>query len=123
MHNPEYDKPQFTGGDMQEKHFQFRASLAQKRLWLHEQLGHDSAIYHISTLLELEGELDETALQQSVNDLVARHESFRTDFVWQDEALFQRCHDTMTLPLEKVDWVAADEAALQAQLNAASERP
>ncbi|HFG7806485.1 TPA: amino acid adenylation domain-containing protein [Salmonella enterica subsp. enterica serovar Java] len=123
MHNPEYDKPQFTGGDMQENHFQFRASLAQKRLWLHEQLGHDSAIYHISTLLELEGELDETALQQSVNDLVARHESFRTDFVWQDEALFQRCHDTMTLPLEKVDWVAADEAALQAQLNAASERP
>ncbi|MGD8204459.1 amino acid adenylation domain-containing protein [Pantoea sp. FN0305] len=122
MNNPELNKPQLIGGNMQETHFQFRASLAQKRLWLHEQLGHDAAIYHINTLLELEGELDENALQQGINDLVARHESFRTDFIWQEETLFQRCHESMTLLLEKVEHTD-DEAALYTQLNTASTRP
>lgn len=107
---------------MQETYFQFRASMAQKRLWLHEQLGYNSAVYHINTILELAGELDEKALQLAINDLVMRHESFRTDFIWQNETLFQRCHDSMTLVLEKGDQ-ADDEAHLQTLLNAACMRP
>jgi amino acid adenylation domain-containing protein len=56
-------------------------SLAQQRLWFIDQLDPAaSAAYHIPAALRLVGRLDVTALQATLNHIVARHESLRTSF-------------------------------------------
>ncbi|WP_426576896.1 amino acid adenylation domain-containing protein [Xenorhabdus stockiae] len=108
---------------MQENTFQFKASLAQKRLWLHEQLEQKSAIYHITTALVLEGHLDIPALTQAISDMVERHESFRTGFVYQNGSLYQCCHESVSLPLVTVDLSMLSEEEQKQRLQRDSQQP
>ena len=55
-------------------------SFAQQRLWFLDQLAPESAQYNVPRALRLAGALDIDALQRSVNELVLRHEPFRTHF-------------------------------------------
>ncbi|MBS0178290.1 MAG: amino acid adenylation domain-containing protein [Nitrospira sp.] len=55
-------------------------SFAQQRLWVLAQLDPDSTAYHIPIALRVRGELDLAALEQSVHELVRRHEALRTKF-------------------------------------------
>ena len=56
-------------------------SYAQQRLWFLSQLEPDSPAYNIHAGLRLSGPLNTTALAQSLNEVVRRHESLRTVFV------------------------------------------
>ena len=60
--------------------FVFAASYAQQRLWFLSQLQPNDATYHIVNSFRLRGELDLAAFQDSINAIVARHESLRTAF-------------------------------------------
>ena len=53
-------------------------SFAQERLWFLAQLEPDSSAYHIPTAFRLTGALNVTALEQSLNEIVRRHEALRT---------------------------------------------
>ena len=64
--------------------FLFPASFAQQRLWFFEQLHPGSAVYHLSTVLPFEGPLDRQALEDSLSDLLDRHEALRTTFTAVD---------------------------------------
>ncbi|UZE84263.1 non-ribosomal peptide synthetase [Pseudomonas viciae] len=56
-------------------------SFAQQRLWFLDQLDPTaSAAYHMPAALVLRGALDQAALKEALNRLVARHESLRTTF-------------------------------------------
>jgi amino acid adenylation domain-containing protein len=56
-------------------------SFAQQRLWFLEKLGHAAdAAYYMPAALHLVGPLDVDALRESLDRLVARHESLRTTF-------------------------------------------
>jgi amino acid adenylation domain-containing protein/non-ribosomal peptide synthase protein (TIGR01720 family) len=68
-------------------------SFAQQRLWFLAQLEPDSSAYHLCGQLSLNGALDSAALQRSLDDLAARHESLRTTFAIDcNEQLVQRIH-------------------------------
>lgn len=56
-------------------------SFAQQRLWFLEQLESTGAAYHITTQLHLHGTLHLSALRQSLEQIIARHEILRTRFV------------------------------------------
>src|SRR2546430_9882684 len=56
-------------------------SFAQQRLWFLAQLEPGSTAYNISAALRLDGELDIAVLEQSLSELVRRHEALRTTFV------------------------------------------
>src|SRR6185295_17301280 len=55
-------------------------SFAQERLWFLDQLEPNGALYNVPRALRLQGTLDAEALQQALDKLVARHETFRTRF-------------------------------------------
>src|SRR5262245_9173355 len=58
----------------------FPLSFAQQRLWFFDQLSQGSPYYNMPAALSLEGNLKVTALEQSVSEIVRRHESLRTSF-------------------------------------------
>ena len=62
-------------------------SYAQQRLWFIDQLEPGSATYNIPFAVRLSGELDEQALQKSLNEIVQRHEVLRTSFPSKDGSL------------------------------------
>src|SRR5262245_44853519 len=47
----------------------------QERLWIHHQRRPDNTSYNLPLLLLIRGQLDVSALEQSANEIVARHES------------------------------------------------
>ena len=55
-------------------------SFAQQRLWFLNQFEPDSPFYNIPAALRLRGQLDTVVLEQSLNEIVRRHESLRTGF-------------------------------------------
>ena len=62
---------------MQDEISGFRLSPQQKRIW---SLGEETQVYRAACRLLLEGNLDESILQQALSNIVRRHEIFRTMF-------------------------------------------
>ncbi|MGL5942307.1 MAG: condensation domain-containing protein [Waterburya sp.] len=60
-------------------------SFDQESLWLLEQLSGKSAAYNISLALRLQGLLNITALEQSFQSILRRHEALRTRFATQGD--------------------------------------
>ena len=65
-------------------------SFAQQRLWFLTQLEGVSEAYQLSFGLLLEGPLDPVALRWALDRIVARHESLRTTFGFEEGAPVQR---------------------------------
>ncbi|MEH2435910.1 MAG: amino acid adenylation domain-containing protein [Nostoc sp.] len=59
-------------------------SYAQQRLWFLDQFEPNSAIYNIPMALRLVGTLNQVALEQSLYEIINRHEALRTNFVIVD---------------------------------------
>jgi amino acid adenylation domain-containing protein len=55
-------------------------SFAQQRLWFVDQLEPNSTAYTIANAVRLSGRLDAAVLEQSLGEIVRRHESLRTTF-------------------------------------------
>jgi len=55
-------------------------SFAQERLWVLHQLEPESTAYNLSSAIRLSGLLNVGALEQSLNEIVRRHEGLRTTF-------------------------------------------
>ncbi|WP_436838155.1 amino acid adenylation domain-containing protein, partial [Nocardia amamiensis] len=64
-------------------------SLAQQRMWFLNQFDTASAVNNIPVAVRLTGELDVTALQLAVADVIARHETLRTVYPEQGGAAHQ----------------------------------
>ncbi|TRU41490.1 MAG: amino acid adenylation domain-containing protein, partial [Microcystis aeruginosa Ma_QC_Ca_00000000_S207] len=56
-------------------------SFAQQRLWFLDQLQPNSALYNIPMVLHFRGNLNQKALEQSLQEICDRHEVLRTNFV------------------------------------------
>ena len=100
-------------------------SFGQERLWFLDQLeGGGSGAYNIMIALGLEGELNEAALVQGINEIVRRHAVLRTTFQ-SDKAgnPVAMVAPTLKVALPLVAIHSADEAAIQAFLTAQVDQP
>lgn len=77
-------------------------SFAQQRLWFLDQLEPNSAFYNIPTALRLAGSLNLEALEQSVQEIIRRHESLRTIFQEQDGTPHQVISGKLELAIEQI---------------------
>jgi len=77
-------------------------SFAQARLWFLDQMAPGPA-YNIPVALRLKGELNVTVLQQSLNEILRRHEALRTSFVTVEGQPVQVIATKQTLALPVVN--------------------
>ncbi|BAY25368.1 non-ribosomal peptide synthase [Calothrix sp. NIES-2100] len=78
-------------------------SFAQERLWLLNQLEPDNPFYNEHVALKLHGQLNIVALEQSLNKIISRHETLRTNFRTINEQPVQVIADSLTLSVPVVD--------------------
>src|SRR5215813_5329616 len=62
----------------------FPLSYAQQRLWFIHQLRPDISAYNIPVGVRLSGQLNVPALERSLSEIIARHETLRTTFATVD---------------------------------------
>nr|MDJ0729888.1 amino acid adenylation domain-containing protein [Crocosphaera sp.] len=72
-------------------------SYAQQRLWFLDQFEPNSALYNIPIALRLEGNLNQTALEQSLEKIIQRHEVLHTNFITVEGEPVQIIHP-------QIDW-------------------
>ncbi|NEP88102.1 MAG: amino acid adenylation domain-containing protein [Okeania sp. SIO2C2] len=78
-------------------------SYAQQRLWFIEKMGLSSNAYNMPLTLHLEGKLDYVALEKSINQIIARHETLRTTLSEINGTPVQIIKPPFELPLPKTD--------------------
>lgn len=78
-------------------------SLHQQRLWFHQQSTPDSPIYNIPIAYHITGSLNIAVLEQSLREIVQRHEILRTTFATVEGQPAQIIHSEMPLTLPLVD--------------------
>src|SRR5258706_8771478 len=67
-------------------------SSAQQQMMVIDQLAPGNPAYNLPTAFRLRGALDAIALEQSVNEVVKRHEILRTTFEISNDQPAQRIH-------------------------------
>lgn len=88
----------------------FPMSFAQQRLWFIDQLDPGNPAYNISAAVRLTGPLDVNALEQSINEVVRRHEVLRATFTSVNGKPVQIIVPNLTLTLPAVDLQELAEA-------------
>ena len=78
-------------------------SFAQQRLWFIDQLEPNSSAYNMPVAYRLTGQLNITALEQSLNEIIRRHEVLRITFPAVDEQPSQAIAPSITLTLPLTD--------------------
>jgi len=78
-------------------------SFAQQRLWFFDQLEPGLSAYNTPAAVRLKGPLNLAALEQSLNEIVQRHESLRTTFGKVEGRPTQVIAPTLTIKLPIVD--------------------
>ncbi len=84
-------------------------SFGQQRLWFIDQLEPDNPVYNMPISVRLTGALQLSALQQSLNEVIRRHESLRTSFATVDGQPVQVIEPALELAIEVVDLSSMSE--------------
>jgi amino acid adenylation domain-containing protein len=78
-------------------------SFSQQRLWFLHQLDPYSTAYNGSDLVRLQGTLNVAALEESINEIVRRHEVLRTCFAIVEGRPIQKIISELRIPVLIVD--------------------
>lgn len=102
-------------------------SYAQQRMWYVDQLEPGNPAYNVPWALRLRGVLDLRALQQSLDDVIKRHEILRTIFPVHEGNLRQKispaCQNRIAV-VDLRDWNKDDqEREMQRLVNEEANRP
>ncbi|NEQ48307.1 MAG: SDR family NAD(P)-dependent oxidoreductase [Leptolyngbya sp. SIOISBB] len=79
-------------------------SFAQQRLWFTDQLAPGNPIYNIPAAIRLVGNLNDTALSQTLEAIGQRHEVLRTSFTVADGQPMQVIHPASTFTLNAINF-------------------
>jgi amino acid adenylation domain-containing protein len=84
-------------------------SFAQERLWFLAQMEPDSPFYNIAGLVQLQGNLNISILEQALNEVVRRHEALRTSFVTIENEVRQAVEVNSAITINHIDLTGMDE--------------
>ncbi|HXM48142.1 MAG TPA: amino acid adenylation domain-containing protein [Pyrinomonadaceae bacterium] len=91
-------------------------SFSQQRLWFLNELETNSSFYNIPAAVRLEGELNVVALEQTLSEIVRRHEILRTTYASVNGHAVQVIGDVgeVRLPVLDLSGLSEDTRALEA---------
>jgi amino acid adenylation domain-containing protein len=90
-------------------------SLGQEQLWIHAQLVDDPIIYNEPVTVCRTGPLDVAVLKQCLNEIIRRHEAWRTNLAVQDGQLVQVINPDFDLELPLIDLTTLDDSKREAE--------
>ena len=91
-------------------------SFSQLREWFLQQLEGEAYGYNIPIAIRLRGELKIGALQQSINEIIRRHESLRTNFVAVDGQPLQVIRPQLRISMPLVDLRSLSEGSRKMEI-------
>ncbi|MDB9429192.1 amino acid adenylation domain-containing protein [Microcystis aeruginosa CS-555/01A07] len=97
-------------------------SFTQQRLWFLEKLIPNSSIYHICGGIRLQGLLNIIALEQSLNEIISRHEILRTGIQVVLGKPKQVIFPSLNLNLNQVDLRSIPKLQKQAEVELLSQK-
>ncbi|KST70379.1 non-ribosomal peptide synthetase [Mastigocoleus testarum] len=102
-------------------------SFSQQRLWFLDRLNPGSPVYNMSGALQIRGILDLGILEKSLNEIIRRHEIWRTNFRFlQGEATqVVRANRNLKLKLIKLQKLSSEEQQAEVihQVNREAQKP
>src|SRR5436190_14762723 len=78
-------------------------SYSQEQVWMHAQLVPDVPLYNEPVTIHYSGKLDPVALEQAFNEILVRHEAWRTCFTVVDGHPIQEVRSELSISLPVVD--------------------
>src|SRR5207237_539716 len=78
-------------------------SYSQEQVWLHAQLVPDLPLYNEPVTIHYSGDLDVPALEQSFDEILRRHEAWRTCFTVVDGEPRQEIKPNLSISLPLID--------------------
>jgi amino acid adenylation domain-containing protein/non-ribosomal peptide synthase protein (TIGR01720 family) len=90
-------------------------SFAQERVYFIEQLAAESNAYQFQATLRFHGQLNVAVLQQCLNEIVRRHEIFRTTYPAVNGQLFQVIHPHQPISFTIIDLQSFPEDQREAE--------
>jgi len=109
--------PQERIWDEEIQGFKMPLSFAQKRLWFLDQFSPNSSQYNLPTAFHIQGNLDIPLFEGSIQQIIHRHESLRTNFVEIDGEPFQIIRSKIDFNLGVVDLRALSREARESEVN------
>ncbi|MBD2468775.1 non-ribosomal peptide synthetase [Nostoc sp. FACHB-145] len=102
-------------------------SYAQQRLWYFYQLEPNNTAYNVFDTVRIIGSLNILALEQSLNEIIRRHEILRTNFILENGQPIQIIATSLNLKLSIIDLSqildSEREQAAQKLANQEAEKP
>lgn len=92
-------------------------SFAQQRLWFIEQLQPNNAAYNITSAVRVLGNLNITALESCLNEIIKRHESLRTAFISVEGLPIQVITENLQLSLPVIDLQTRSKSDQETQIQ------
>ncbi len=87
-----------------EEVYVFPTTYPQKQIWFINQLNQDSPAYNIPFAYDIKGDLDVSAIQQAINEIIRRHETFRTIFINSDDGPVQVIYPELMIEIPVKDY-------------------
>lgn len=85
-------------------------SFSQSRLWFLDNLIPNNPFYNVPAAIQLTGPVQKDLLEQTVNEIVKRHEALRTTFSIGEAGPIQVIHPAVTIPIPLVELRELSEA-------------
>ncbi|WP_436866196.1 non-ribosomal peptide synthase/polyketide synthase [Bacillus fungorum] len=92
-------------------------SFAQQRLWFLNELDSNSAFYNIPIGFRVTGNLNVSALEKALHDIIRRHEVLRTAFAKVDGEALQQIHLDMNINMTLVEIEHLSDKEQEAQIT------
>jgi len=108
---------------MAEEVYVFPVSFAQQRLWFLDQLAPNTPFYNMAGAIRIRAPLHVAVLEQSLNEVVRRHESLRTTFMADNGQPMQVISPNFQLVVPLVDLKGQSEAEAMRLVSELAQRP
>lgn len=91
---------------MVKKNEKYRLPVSREQigLWLVHELKAESSAYNIAGIIEFNGKLDLSVLQNSINEIVNRHEALRTYMECKEDKVYQVVYHGLEIPMDLIDF-------------------